>query len=136
MQSAVSLGLRPGMQTSSRGGLRLKQSTHVLRETWRRRCFDRFLHNPKRHDAAHLRAAAARYDEKQVAATRILWRKSGAEGRGVLVGAAHSTAEYARMQGQPVPRVCCLCHSRIVPSWEHLLELFAFQRGQASCATP
>ena len=99
----------------------LKQSTHVLRETWRRRCFDRFLHNAKRHDAADLRAARARYDEKQVAATRMLWRQSGAEARGVLVGAAHSTAEYARMQGQPVPRVCCFCHSRNVPSWEHLV---------------
>ena len=46
----------------------------------------------------------------------MLWRKAGAEGMGVLVGAAHSTAEYARMQGLPVPRVCNFCHARVVPS--------------------
>ena len=97
----------------------LKRSAHLLREAWRMHRFSQFLHNPKRHDAAALRAAT-QYDEKQVAAARALWRKFGAEGRGVLVGAAHSVAEYACIKGLPMPRVCCYCFHDVVPSWEHL----------------
>ena len=87
---------------------------HLLRESWRRTLFDRFLAQPRR-DALQLRFVAT-YSEPQVQRARALFERSDQHVRAVMVGAALSTAVYDVLSlGPGRAGVCHLCHSAQLP---------------------
>jgi hypothetical protein len=109
----------------------VSKEEHVVRESWRRVQFSRFI-NSGRRDAQAVGEQA--YSESRMTRVRKIFKDQNTHGRGVMIGAICSDARFDRIRGLDI-QGCVWCDSDEIPSWEHLAW---FCRGfrQSRCHVP
>ena len=92
------------------------QVDHAVRTQWRR------MH--ARFCAAERRDARAlthwQFHEGQTKKAILLYQSATAEGKAVMLGAAHSTAFYDRRRLHRTGAPCKWCREDVIPCWDHL----------------
>ena len=109
---------------------RKSESHHLIRESWRRWSFQRFL-DSQRRDAWVLNHST--YDEQSCKMARSLYNHQSGHGRAVMTGAAWSPAMYEINYSGRVSSICCYCHHRTTADLQHVMWIcpaFACERPE------
>ena len=93
---------------------------HVMRESWRKRCFETFLAQSRR-DSTFLRDAHVQYNSDRALLARKTYQHANEHIRAVMHGTALSPCVYAVIGGVQVPEVCPDCKQQLEPTWHHVL---------------
>ena len=91
---------------------------HAVRTQWRRMLHARFC-AAERRDARAL--THWQFNEAQTKKAIQLYQGATAEGKAVMLGAAHSTAFYDKRRFPQASATCRWCRTDVVPCWDHLV---------------